>query len=73
MAPDDIGKALDEYLEIGGFIDGGMQQQTRLDLDSLERATGRRLTLKKGSGSAPLSSRRSAGRSSARGSRIRIS
>ena len=45
MAPDDIGKAVDEYLELGGFIDGGMQQQTRLDLASLERATGRRLTL----------------------------
>ena len=44
MAPDDIGKAVDEYLELGGFIDGGMQQQTRLDLASLERATGRRLT-----------------------------
>lgn len=45
MAPDDIGKAVDEYLELGSFIDGGMQQQTRLDLASLERATGRRLTL----------------------------
>ena len=45
MTPDGIGKAVDEYLELGGFIDGGMQQQTRLDLASLERATGRRLTL----------------------------
>jgi P-aminobenzoate N-oxygenase AurF len=43
-APEDIRKAVDEYLEIGAFIDGGMQQQTRLDLDSLERAMGRRLT-----------------------------
>src|SRR5262245_49532108 len=42
MSPDDIRKALDEYLEIGGFIDGGMQQQTQMDLESLERATGRR-------------------------------
>lgn len=45
MTPDDIGKAVDEYVELGSFIDGGMQQQTRLDLASLERATGRRLTL----------------------------
>ena len=44
MTPDGIRKAVDDYLELGGFIDGGMQQQVRLDLDSLERATGRRLT-----------------------------
>jgi hypothetical protein len=44
VTPDDVRKALDEYLEIGGFIDGGMQRQTRFDLDSFERATGRRLT-----------------------------
>jgi hypothetical protein len=44
MTPDDIGKAVDEYLELGGFIDSALQQQTRLDVDSLERATGRRLT-----------------------------
>jgi hypothetical protein len=43
-APEDIRRAVDEYLEIGGFIDGGLQQQTELDVDSFERATGRRLT-----------------------------
>gem|GEM_PF-1892508 len=43
-APDDIAKAVDEYLEIGAFIDAGMQQQAQLDLASLEHATGRRLT-----------------------------
>ena len=43
-APEGIRKAVDEYLEIGAFIDGGMQQQTQFDLDSLERAMGRRLT-----------------------------
>jgi hypothetical protein len=43
-APEDIRKAVDEYLEIGAFIDGGMQQQAQLDLDSFERASGRRLT-----------------------------
>jgi hypothetical protein len=44
-APEDIRKAVDEYLEIGAFIDGGLQQQTQLDLDNFERATGRRLTV----------------------------
>jgi hypothetical protein len=39
------GKAVDEYLEIGAFIDGALQQQTQLDLDSFERATGRHLTV----------------------------
>jgi hypothetical protein len=43
-APEDIRKAVDEYLEIGAFIDRGMQQQTRFDLESFERATRRRLT-----------------------------
>jgi hypothetical protein len=42
--PEGIGKAVDEYLEIGAFIDGGLQQQAQLDLESFERATGRRLT-----------------------------
>ena len=44
LRADQIRKAVDEYLEIGGFLDGGLHQQTKLDLDSLERATGRRLT-----------------------------
>jgi len=43
-APEDIRKAVDEYLELGAFIDRGMQQQTRFDLESFERATGRHLT-----------------------------
>jgi P-aminobenzoate N-oxygenase AurF len=43
-APEAIEKAVDEYLEIGAFIDGGMQQQVQLDLDSFERAAGRRLS-----------------------------
>ncbi len=43
-APEEIRKAVDEYLEIGAFIDAGLQQQTQLDLDSFERATGHRLT-----------------------------
>ena len=36
-------QAAEEYLEIGAFLDSGVQQQTELDIDSLERATGRTL------------------------------
>ena len=36
--------AVEEYLEIGGFIDGGLQQQVELDLAALMRATGQALT-----------------------------
>jgi para-aminobenzoate N-oxygenase AurF len=43
-APGEAWKAVDEYLEIGAFIDGGLQQQVKFDLESFERATGRRLT-----------------------------
>ena len=42
-SPNDIRKAVEEYLEIGAFIDSGMQQQAQLDLESFERATNRRL------------------------------
>jgi hypothetical protein len=41
MGKREIEKAVDEYLEIGGFLDTGIRQQTLLDLESLERATGR--------------------------------
>jgi hypothetical protein len=37
-------KAVDEYLEIGGFIDNGLKQQVEFDLESFENATGRVLT-----------------------------
>jgi hypothetical protein len=36
-------KGVDEYIEIGGFIDDSLKQQVELDLDSFERATSRRL------------------------------
>lgn len=35
---------VDEYIEIGGFLDGGLKQQVEFDLNSFEQATGRRLT-----------------------------
>lgn len=43
MATEEIKKAVDEYIDIGGFLDAGMQQQAKLDIESFERATGRLL------------------------------
>lgn len=44
MTEAEIEAAVDEFLEIGGFLDEGMRQQTIFDLESFERATGRKLT-----------------------------
>jgi hypothetical protein len=41
---EEIMRGVEEYLEIGGFIDGGLRQQVEFDLDSFERATARLLT-----------------------------
>jgi hypothetical protein len=40
----DIATAIQEYFEIGAFLDGGFKQQAELDLKSLERAIGRTLS-----------------------------
>jgi hypothetical protein len=40
----ELEKALDEYLEIGGFLDNGFRQQAEFNLENLGRSTGRRLT-----------------------------
>jgi hypothetical protein len=40
---DSIRKAIDEYLEIGMFLDEGLKAQTGLNLDAFEKATGRKL------------------------------
>ncbi|MGH9900356.1 MAG: hypothetical protein ACRD68_00795 [Pyrinomonadaceae bacterium] len=42
--PREIEKAVDEYIEIGAFLDGGLKAQTQFDLEAFERATGRTLT-----------------------------
>src|SRR5688572_25068387 len=39
----EIQAALDEFLEIGMFLDGGLKAQAGLNLDALETATGRTL------------------------------
>ena len=42
-SPEQISKALEQYLEMGMFLDNGLAQQVQFDLDSLGRATGRLL------------------------------
>ena len=39
-----VAKAVDGFLEIGGFLDNGFKQQTLLDLESFELASCRKLT-----------------------------
>ncbi|HZI94721.1 MAG TPA: hypothetical protein VFE84_10790 [Patescibacteria group bacterium] len=41
---DEIDRAVEGYLEIGGMLDAGLMQQTAFDMDAFERATGRQLT-----------------------------
>jgi hypothetical protein len=36
--------AVEEYLEIGGMLDGALAQQVEFDIDNLARATGRKLS-----------------------------
>src|SRR6266576_3253758 len=41
----DVEKAVEEYIEIGAFIDDGLKAQLQFDLDAFERATGRTLSV----------------------------
>lgn len=41
---EEVMRGVEEYIEIGGLIDGGLKQQVEFDLDSFERATCRLLT-----------------------------
>lgn len=43
-SPGQIENAVEEYIEIGGFLDGGLKQQMAFDFEAFERATGRTLT-----------------------------
>ncbi len=36
----ELEKALDEYLEIGGFLDAGLRQQAEFNLENLQRSAG---------------------------------
>jgi hypothetical protein len=44
LTPDERERAVDELLELGGAVDGLLAQQMELDLDALERASGRTFT-----------------------------
>ncbi len=44
MTEAEIEAAVDEYLEIGGFLDDGLKQQAIFDMESFERAAGFKLT-----------------------------
>jgi hypothetical protein len=40
----EIEKGISDYAAIGGLLDGGLQQQLEFDIQSLQRATGRKLS-----------------------------
>jgi hypothetical protein len=40
---DQIDKAIDEFFEIGGFLDDGLKQQAVFNLDALEKVIGRKV------------------------------
>jgi hypothetical protein len=42
--PDEVERAIDGYLAIGTMLDGGLAQQVAFDGESLQQATGRRLS-----------------------------
>jgi hypothetical protein len=44
LSKEEIARGFEGYLGIGGFLDGGLREQARLNLESLERASGRRLS-----------------------------
>jgi hypothetical protein len=44
LTPQEIETAVDEYLEMGGFLDNGLTAQAQFDLEAFERATRRQLT-----------------------------
>ncbi|MGH7151014.1 MAG: hypothetical protein ACREIU_09965, partial [Planctomycetota bacterium] len=44
LPKEEIARGLEGYLEIGGFLDAGLGEQARMNLESLERASGRRLS-----------------------------
>jgi hypothetical protein len=44
LGEEEISRAVDEYLEIGMLLDGGLKQQMEFDLESLTRATRRELS-----------------------------
>jgi hypothetical protein len=44
LSGEEIDRAVDGFLDIGGFLDNGLKQQVEFDLESFARATGRNLS-----------------------------
>lgn len=44
--PEEIEKGIDDFLAIGGLLEGGLQQQVKFDVDTLERAIPRKFSAK---------------------------
>jgi hypothetical protein len=44
LEPSKIESGIDDYMEIGGILDGGLAAQVQLDLESLQKAIGRTLS-----------------------------
>ena len=44
MTQEEVDKAIDGYLEIGGFLDNGLKQQTAFDLEAFEAGSDRTLS-----------------------------
>jgi hypothetical protein len=44
LEPNKIEAAVDDYMEIGKMLDGGVQAQVKFDIESLQKATGRVFT-----------------------------
>jgi len=44
VGPEQIEAAVDDYMDIGKMLDGGLAAQIQLDLESLQKATGRTLS-----------------------------
>jgi hypothetical protein len=44
LTPAEIEEGVGDYLKIGMLIDGGLEAQTKFDLEALERVTGRKLS-----------------------------
>ena len=61
--PEQVDQAIEDFLDIGAFIDGGLAQQVQLDLATLEEAIGR--TVSSARRSSRRNIRRCAGPSSA--------
>ena len=64
LEPEKIEAGIDDYMDIGKLLDGGLAGQVKLDLESLQKAIGRTLSAEEKAEIAQRRPRRTAGRSS---------